>query len=321
MKKINTIIDKLPKSLILTTIIGLLSFACLNIYTLKVENNSIHNIKTLVNESTTEEKQNFVDMIFNMGYKLCKQSTDIIAKGLENEILSSYDLDQLKSEFDNSILSQDFYNVLKDGVQTKKDENILFSNEKLTMVATKEGIIAEFSNTDRDYITNVNGKILSWEEYIKRSSNPKLLEDALYKVLNNKNDIVFIQKNDNSELLQVDVNKLKEIYINDGIEALSNYYFLTASYITEDGDIFGTNDQTFLKENKNYKLIILNTTSIQEVINLFEKNMSNINERNKNILTRIEGYNDLRYISSILGNLVVFLLALWMTTIYNKKIN
>lgn len=321
MKKINTIIDKLPKSLILTTIIGLLSFACLNTYTLKVENNSIHNIKTLVNESTTEEKQNFVDMIFNMGYKLCKQSTDIIAKGLENEILSSYDLDQLKSEFDNSILSQDFYNVLKDGVQTKKDENILFSNEKLTMVATKEGIIAEFSNTDRDYITNVNGKILSWEEYIKRSSNPKLLEDALYKVLNNKNDIVFIQKNDNSELLQVDVNKLKEIYINDGIDALSNYYFLTASYITEDGDIFGTNDQTFLKENKNYKLIILNTTSIQEVINLFEKNMSNINERNKNILTRIEGYNDLRYISSILGNLVVFLLALWMTTIYNKKIN
>ncbi len=48
-RRITSFLDKLPKNIIICTIIGLLSLSCFNMYTLKVETESINKIVSLMN--------------------------------------------------------------------------------------------------------------------------------------------------------------------------------------------------------------------------------------------------------------------------------
>lgn len=317
--KIISFIDKLPKSVILCTISGLLITSAINMYTLKVETDSIHKIENLVDDNVNEIKKSYITSSTNLGYKLCKQTTDLLAKKLENELLTNYDLNTLQKEFEKSILSDKFYNTIKDVLSVKSDDNILFNSEKITMVALKSGIIAEFSNIDKQLESNT--KVLSWEEYINNSINPQLTKDALDIVLNSKNDIAFIQKSGECVLSESEISDLVDLYLKEGKSVLKDYYFITSSFITEDGDIFGTSDKTFLATNDNYKLIILNATNVLEVIEqLFETELESIESNGNKLLIRIDGYNDLRQLSSILGNIIIFISAIGMITIYNKKV-
>lgn len=315
--KIKNFIDSLPKNVILCTISGLLIASVVNMYTLKVETDSIHKIETHINKNVNEIQNSYITTFIDLGYKLCQQTTELLAKKLETEILRNYDLEKLQKEFEHSILSDKFYYVIKDALNVKPEDNILFNNEKITMVALKNGIIAEFSNSDK--ILESNTKILSWEDYINNSINPQLTKNALDIVLSGKNSVAFIQKSGDAVLQKSNINNLVDIYMKEGKQALKDYYFLTSSFITEDGDIFGNSDKTFLANNDNYKLIILNTTSVLEVIELFESDITSIENDGENLLIRVDGYNDLRHLSSILGNIVMFITALGMITIYNKK--
>lgn len=317
--KIIDFIDKLPKNVILCTISGLLIMSVINMYTLKVENDSIGKIENLINKNIDDSKTSHVTSIIDLGYKLCMQTTDLLAKKLENELIVNYDLNKLKQEFEDSILSEDFYNTINNVLNVKSDENKLFNTEKTTMVALKNSLIAEFSNVDKQLESKTN--MLSWEKYINNSINPQLTRDALDKVLNNKSGIAFIQKGGECVLTKSNIKDLIDIYIKEGKDAIKDYYFLTSSFITEDGDIFGTNDKTFLTPNDNYKLIVLNTTSVVEVMKLFETDLLNIENGGNELLTRVDGYNDLRYMSSILGNIIIFISALGLVTLYNKKVN
>ena len=47
-----------------------------------------------------------------------------LAKKLENELIVNYDLNILKQEFEDSILSEDFYNTIKNVLNVK----LVFSN-------------------------------------------------------------------------------------------------------------------------------------------------------------------------------------------------
>lgn len=315
------LLERLPKNIIMCTIVGLLSLSSFNMYTLKVESNSINKIVNVINENVDKDKENYIKSVLNLGYKLCLQSTDILSKQLETELLVNYDLKTLKKEFDQSILSDEFYEVIKNVLSVKDENNILFNMEKLTMVAIKDGLIAEFSNNNVDHIATSGNNVLLWEEYINKSVNPSLTRDALKKVFRNKNNVAFIQKSGKPVIKSSNIDDLISLYIKEGKEALSDYYFLTASLITEDGDIFGTYDKTFLSENRNYKLIVLNTTSVKEVLNIFETQIDSIHNRGDNLLARIDGYTDLRHVVSIVGNVSMFITALCLVSVYNKKIS
>lgn len=317
---LKSLLMRLPKNIILCAIIGLLSLSSFNMYTLKVESDSINKIVNVVNKNIDKDKENYISSILDLGYKLCLQTTDILSKQLETELLVNYDLKTLKKEFDQSILSEEFYEVMKKVLNVDSENNILFNTEKVTMVALKDGLIAEFSNNNVDHIATSGDNVLLWEEYINKSVNPSLTRDALETVFKNKNSIAFIQKSGKPEIKTSNINDLINLYIKEGKEALSDYYFLTASLITEDGDIFGTYDKTFLSENKNYKLIVLNTTSVKEVLNIFETQINSIHDRGDDLLTRIDGYTDLRRVVSIVGNVSMFITALCLVSVYNRKL-
>lgn len=317
--KISKLIDKMPKNVLLCTISGLLIASVINIYTLKVEIDSIDKIKGLISENTESSKVSHVNSLTDLGYKLCMQSTDLLSKKLENELILNYDLDKLKKEFENSVLSNEFYDTIKGALNVKSNENQLFDITKTTMVAMKNGLIAEFSNVDKMLESKTN--TLSWEDYINNSINPQLTCDALDIVLNNKNKIAFIQKSGEAVLQKSNIQDLIDLYIKEGKSVLNDYYFITSSFITEDGDIFGTDDKTFLSANENYKLTVLNTTSVAEVMNLFETEMINIENDGNELLIHIDGYNNLHYISSVVANLILFMSTIGLISVYNKKVN
>ena len=317
--KISKLIDKMPKNVLLCTISGLLIASVINIYTLKVEIDSIDKIKGLISENTESSKVSHVNSLTDLGYKLCIQSTDLLSKKLENELILNYNLDKLKKEFENSVLSNEFYDTIKGALNVKSNENQLFDITKTTMVAMKNGLIAEFSNVDKMLESKTN--TLSWEDYINNSINPQLTRDALDIVLNNKNKIAFIQKSGKVVLQKSNIQDLIDLYIKEGKSVLNDYYFITSSFITEDGDIFGTDDKTFLSANENYKLTVLNTTSVAEVMNLFETEMINIENDGNELLIHIDGYNNLHYISSVVANLILFMSTIGLISVYNKKVN
>lgn len=317
--KISKLIDKMPKNVLLCTISGLLIASVINIYTLKVEIDSINKIKGLISENTESSKVSHVNSLTDLGYKLCIQSTDLLSKKLENELILNYNLDKLKKEFENSVLSNEFYDTIKGALNVKSNENQLFDITKTTMVAMKNGLIAEFSNVDKMLESKTN--TLSWEDYINNSINPQLTRDALDIVLNNKNKIAFIQKSGKVVLQKSNIQDLIDLYIREGKSVLNDYYFITSSFITEDGDIFGTDDKTFLSANENYKLTVLNTTSVAEVMNLFETEMINIENDGNELLIHIDGYNNLHYISSVVANVILFMSTIGLISVYNKKVN
>ena len=317
--KISKLIDKMPKNVLLCTISGLLIASVINIYTLKVEIDSIDKIKGLISENTESSKVSHVNSLTDLGYKLCIQSTDLLSKKLENELILNYNLDKLKKEFENSVLSNEFYDTIKGALNVKSNENQLFDITKTTMVAMKNGLIAEFSNVDKMLESKTN--TLSWEDYINNSINPQLTRDALDIVLNNKNKIAFIQKSGKVVLQKSNIQDLIDLYIREGKSVLNDYYFITSSFITEDGDIFGTDDKTFLSANENYKLTVLNTTSVAEVMNLFETEMINIENDGNELLIHIDGYNNLHYISSVVANVILFMSTIGLISVYNKKVN
>lgn len=323
MKLLANIVSKLPKAVVLGSIMGLLSFSCFSLYTLKVESDSISKLQTSIIENKKEEKESILKVVLELGYGLSEQSTELLSKRLENELLTKYNLDKLRNEFENSILSEEFYNVLKNALSEKSNTNTLFNNEQVTMVANKEGIMAEFNNSGKGNSLQYKDKILPWQEYINASINPDLTKNALKHVLVEGKGVAFIQKKGegNSSIKLCNVNELINIYLEKGISGLKPYYFLTASYITEDGDIFGTSDQTFLEENKNYKLIVLNAISIEEVMSLFEKELVKVDKRNDVTTSRLDGYNDIMLMSSIVGNMFVFMMAVSLACIYNKNLS
>lgn len=321
MKFLANIVKRLPKSIILGTIMSLITFSCFSLYTLKVESDSISKIQKSVQEHNREEKESLLSIVLELGYELSEQSTEILSKRLENELLTEYDLDKLKNEFENSILSDEFYTVVKNALSIQSNTNALFNNEQITMVANSEGIMAEFNNSGKGSTLKYTSKILPWDEYISSTVNPELTTDAIKHVLEEGQGVAFIQRKGENIIQTCDINELIDIYINEDISALEPYYFLTASYITEDGDIFGTSDQTFLESNKNYKLVVLNAISVEEVMGLFEKELVKIDKRSDITSTRLDGYSDIMIMSSVIGNLILFAIAISLAGIYNKSLS
>lgn len=319
MKLLANVVDKIPKSIILATIMGLLSFSCLNLYILKIESDSIVELEEFIDDVSEEEKKSVVEMIMDLGYEVSDQNTDLLSKKLENKLLYEYDLEKLKNEFDNSILSEDFYNTIKDALSLKNNTSKLFSNNQLTMVANKDGIIAAFNNNSGvGSGIEYNDKVLPWTEFISYNSNPELMSSALKKVLEERDGVAFIELNGNGSIKTSNIDELINLYIQKGKSALTNYYFLSASYITDDGDIFGTLDQTFLEPNDNYKLIILNATSIEDIVSLFEKDIFKIEKYSDMTTSKIEWCSDLMIIGSVISSIFIFTIALLLACMYNK---
>lgn len=189
-----------------------------------------------------------------------------IAKNIEEDIREAYnnDMNKLKIELDNN----NYLNLSKIISKSIKGKYLLGINNDSNdiFVATTKSIICDFSydtagSKDEDR---------SWSRFISTSSNPELARECANALLIKQGGIIFYEYGpalENHKLIQtMDINSLKEIIINEGLDGLKNYRFLVPTYITDDGDIFGQKDIVAGIRYNNYKLIIIQEFNLYDQI-------------------------------------------------------
>lgn len=216
--------------------------------------------KDKIYELTQEKQWHIIKDEIIKQYNLSIQEINYIAKQLECEILRQYgsDLDKLKQEFENDEFTQRFYNILKDILQDK---------DKTFVVGFRDKILSIFSNVDKD-----TSHITSWEQYFNSSSNIHLNQSLISNIINkNITENLLLYQLSNLDINSFtipshSVDALKELFNEKGLNGLKQIEYVCVAYITEYGDIFGTDDRYFLDNKANFKIMIVSTTNIYDSI-------------------------------------------------------
>jgi len=321
LKRIVSFIKEKSIKAIPVVVFLMLMTAAINIYLVKVENEQLRGYKDDVVTQSKENEWNLVSTIIESSYRTSKQNSMYLAQKVEDGILKQYpDLTSLKKQFDTRDFEKDFYSVLKDNL-SEEDMNLspLFPTPYRTVVATNDGVIATFSNESNENQSG-NTKVMSWNDYYSLYPNTTVAREAIEDVINRKDKIILIQgESTTNKVHSLDMDKLKKIYLKDGIKALENYSFLAPSYIHSTTDIFGQEDTNFMKPSKNYKIIIIQSTKLSDILN---QNMDKIQaeEEQAHLTTQfVDNFVSSKNITGLIWSFLMFALSLILISIYNNE--
>lgn len=130
---------------------------------------------------------------------------------------------------------------------------------------------------------NIPSEHLLWDKFKDIHYNTILASkaiQALQDMNTKKYDFIFweytpttIKNHDRIE--DMDINKLLEVFHKEGLESLKSYEILVPIYITNDGDIFGTNDLNSLGEKiKNYKIMVVQRINIYDILDYYKSDLT-----------------------------------------------
>ena len=303
-------------------IFGLLLILLGNIYFQKIENEKTNDIISSNHTIFKELEWQLIESILIEEHRAATLQSKAIAIKIETDLKLEYpNLDKLKYEFENPKLYYEprYLQILKtniDGVYlygVKNDNNDPF-------VANIDGILMDMSiNCSSDGIAR------KWENEVNLHANPNLATDAIRKVLLKTSGYPVWEyqksKNPNHEMITTgSVEKLKEIFMNEGFEGLKTYEFLAPAYITEKGDIFGTDDinNRGFRE-RNHKLSVVQGFNLYDQIK--EKHLKSIQfyeEREKEITHKVKTDKVIRNIVSVASTITIILIAFFLMVLNNK---
>lgn len=315
-----------PLNVIPVTIFALLLMAAMNIYVTKLDNDSLLSFRDRLDKQSRERSWDEISSLISLADMAVKQNSKFVASNLEAGILRKYpNLDVLKEEFDQGKFGLDFHEVLKSTLDTKEDSQTLLNTPSyFTVVGLQNGVLAFFSSQYVDIPSS--SSIMGWDKFIQNQPNPELSKEAIKSVLSKDHGLIFWQ-NQNSpngeleKLDKMDLSTLKKAYELYGIEGLKYYSILSPSYITDSGDIFETDDITYLQKNKNYKLIILQSFNIAELLENFDYMLIKSEKYNSVNSIYIDEFIKNKKIKSMLWSFIIFLLCILLINIYNSERN
>lgn len=315
-----------PLNVIPVTIFALLLMAAMNIYVTKLDNDSLLSFRDRLDKQSQERSWDEISSLISLADMAVKQNSKFVASNLEASILRKYpNLDVLKEEFDRGKLGLDFHEVLKSTLDTKEDSQTLLNPPSyFTVVGLENGVLAFFSSQYADIPSS--SSIMSWDKFIQNKPNPELSKKAIKSVLSKDPGLIFWQNynspnGDLEKLDKMDLSTLKKAYELYGIEGLRYYSILSPSYITDSGDIFQTDDRTYLHKNKNYKLIILQSFNIAELLEKYNHTIIKSEKNRSEIIVFIDEFVKNRMIKTVLWSFIIFLLCLLLVNIYNSERN
>jgi len=303
----------------------LLLTAVINIYITKTNSDQLDNYKDTVREQHSEEEWNQISSIINLSFVASKQNSKFLAQKVEVGLLKEYkDIEVLQQEFEQDMFSIRFYDVLKKNLLLQNSSaSSLYPVPYNTMVGMESGIIGLFSNEATTKIKYpLDEDRVSWESYIVRNPNPQLAKAAVKAIKQREDSLIFVQSEatEDGQLEKnglLTINTLKRAYLKYGVEGLAYYSLLSPSYITENGDIFNTDDRTFMKQNPNYKLILVQTISLADVLSKYENTIltsEKNSEYNNDFLTEFDRFKN---IQSIIWSFLLFVICIALINIYN----
>jgi hypothetical protein len=147
---------------------------------------------------------------------------------------------------------------------------------------------------------------------------------AVDAIMDKKSDPIFWQccKLDTSKKVNItcmDINSLKDAYFKYGLDVFKNYSFLTPSYITENGDIFNVDDTTFVTKNPNYKIVIMQSFNMYEILEKYKGEIQNIKYGSTSYSEYLDSFITIRFVKTISIDVIIILVTIIFVNIYNSE--
>ena len=214
-----------------------------------------------------------------------QSNTYYISTRIVNDIYKEYpNLEELKRDLDNDMyLETRLPQIIIKNISNKYLFNIRNNNNDI-FVITNNGVAVDMNLDGTDTVYR------SFDDEANRHFNYKLAYQAFQRLTEHKDySIIYyeIDKPENMENHEIIVSPsydaLFDVYSKEGINGLKGYDVLVPTYITDDGDIFGTPDiNEHGKRIKNHKLIVVQRFNIYDVLmHIHEKDLK-LNEENMN---------------------------------------
>lgn len=170
---------------------------------------------------------------------------------------------------------------------------------------------------------------LLWEKfknaYFNTTLNAKAI-DALKNMNNDKYDFIFWELYSNSisthlMLSEMNIDKMIDVYYNEGLESLKAYELLVPVYITNTGDIFGTKDTNSIGEKiNNYKIMVIQRINVYDALIDYKSDLTYFNSEIKAIETEIL-YSDKQRVSLLIQTIIFIICLLIGSAILQRKLN
>ena len=294
----------------------------LSIYITIYQTYDLREMTSRIRTDTQEIKWDAIEHMLQKEYLIAKKETETLAVTLEQALRSNYpNLDVLEEQFNNKVYSEELNQIFRSVITVSHDEN----RTSLVMVGTRDHLISIHANTDRHLFSLIDtSKNISWLELASLTPNEVLTKNAIQSVLTRYNKIIFTASDPNvmqaSRTLTVpSIDSLRMIYDQEGVEGLKGLTLLAPAYITKEGDIFGTDDRTFLKNNNNHKLIIVKTINVEELLDENKLFMDSITDTIKTLSDTANSQGERSVIQAISWSFTLFMLSLFMIAVYNSE--
>lgn len=315
-------IKQFPVKLIPLAVCAMIFAASISIYVTVYNKNEMDAQIIRIEKDIRIMEWRVVKNIIEHEYSTAKRDSKINALEIEYSIRANYpNLSILEDQFAEGIYTEEFNNILGNVLNNNDD----FRGNYLALVGTRNHLITKFSNSRDNMLKGLDTEgIVPWATVASLNSNPKLTENAITAILDKSNDVVFTQSNPSisgnvEKVENISILGIKQIYSMDGLAGLRDLSLLAPAYITDKGDIFGVDDSTFLKNNDNHKIIIINTIDLG---NLIDNNMSLISQTTSTLdnlynVTKDQGHRNI--LQSVLWVFIFFLLSILMMIVYNGE--
>lgn len=232
----------------------------------------IDEIRQDIQKETWEKEWEIVEDELIKQYTLSSADIRYLSKKIECAILREYanNMDVLKDEFENETFDQNLFTLFKQQLETDSTNlNTITKDEPFNYIlGFQDSILAVFSDTNKENLSSYK----TWSEYFNASANVQLNESLISNIINknlSENLLLYQEGNldiEGSIVTSHSIDALKTIYREQGLTGFKNIDFVNVAYITEYGDIFGTDDYLYLEKVSNYKMILVGTSNIYDVI-------------------------------------------------------
>lgn len=309
---------KNKKSSLLITIILILLFGLLNAYLTQAKISHTNDFYNETIKLNNKYNWNIINALLTEIQIEGTLQAKTAAYNIENELRENYsnlnDLYNDLDKYDNE--DTQLINIISKNIDNKYLNNIKTDN---MFVAMRWGIFYDKSLDN----SIINEKLKTWEVVTNKYFDTELANEAINKILYKDTTSLIGWDtrifNDGKEKIQtLDLNKLKELYDQYGLEGLKNIELLCPAYITENGDIFGIPDvNTHGKQNDNDKIIVIQRINLYEqIINRNNDKISSLD--NINIIKSEMNHSILLDKIYVIINIIILLILFILTScIYN----
>ena len=313
---------KYPVRIIPLAVCGMILTSALSIYITIFNMNQMDEKLSLLKKQRVDLEWEMIEDAITESYTIAKKDAKSLALESEYSLISSFsNLDELEKQFDTYSYSEEFNEVLKEVLY--EDQSV--EGSFLTLVGTENHLVTMFSNNKEHFLKDLNSDtVVPWSKIIEMNINPKLAEDAINDIINRSDGVVFLQNselptNEMETIYTSDMIELENLYRESGIKSLNSFTLLAAAYITDTGDIFGVDDNTMLRENKNHKIAIVKSVDIEDIVDANRAHINRTLDTIDSLYADVEEQGDRSTLQSVLWSFILFLLSLLMIAVYNSE--